>query len=112
MYEVKMNSKKIDGITVPTWEREICSANILSVEAGTTGLKGGDSGHGSRTYFAIKDEGGTDIEIERLTDSIGRDRGFEVRLGGDTELETMIEALKFIVKVLEEQKEEAEAYGI
>jgi len=32
--------------------------------------------------------------------------GFEVTLGGDCELETMIRALKFITKVLEEESEE------
>jgi hypothetical protein len=32
--------------------------------------------------------------------------GFEVILGGDCELETMIRALKFITKVLEEESEE------
>jgi hypothetical protein len=32
--------------------------------------------------------------------------GFEVILGGDCELETMIRALKFITKVLEEEAQE------
>ena len=32
--------------------------------------------------------------------------GFEVMLGGDCELETMIRALKFITKVLEDESEE------
>ncbi len=112
MYEVTMDSKQIDGITVPTWKRDVISCNILSVEAGTNGLKGGDSGHGCRAYFSIKDECSTDMEVTRFVDKYGREHGFEVRLGGDTELLTTIEALKFIVKVLEEEKEGAELYGI
>ena len=34
------------------------------------------------------------------------EEGFEVFLGGDCELETMIRALKFITQVLEEEAEE------
>ena len=65
---------------------------------------GGDSGHGGRTYFRIEDQGSTDIQVL----PIGRygDEGFEVFLGGDCELETVIRALKFITKVLEEEAEE------
>lgn len=36
MYEVKSKIRKIKGVEVETWEREIIDANILSVEAGTT----------------------------------------------------------------------------
>lgn len=38
--------------------------------------------------------------------SDGNAEGFEVMLGGDCELETMIRALKFITKVLEEEAQE------
>lgn len=102
MYEIK--SSKRDGIT--TWTREITSANILEVEAGTNGYKGGDTGHGSRTYFRIEDLGSTDMTVNVTKD------GFEVQLGGDCELMTIIEALKFIVEVLEDQVEEyGDPYG-
>lgn len=94
MFDVK--KKNHNGIT--TYEREIWSANALKVEAGTNGLKGGDSGHGSRTYFSIEDIASTDIVIEST------ETGFEVSLGGDCELETIIRALNFIIYVLEEQK--------
>ena len=106
MYEIKENRKKLhDGTEITTYTRDVVSANILQVEAGTTGYKGGDTGHGGRTYFRIKDEGGTDIDIKPFMDRFGSD-GFEVVLGGDCELETMIRALKFITKVLEEESEE------
>ena len=94
----------INGVEVPTFTREITSCNILEVEAGTNGYQGGDTGHGSRTYFRIQDLGSTDIQAHVL----GKygDEGFEVSLGGDCELETVITALKFITKVLEDQSKE------
>ena len=103
MYEVRENRRKLqDGTEITTYTRDVVSANILEVEAGTTGYMGGDTGHGGRTYFRIKDEGGTDIDIKPFMDRFGSE-GFEVTLGGDCELETMIRALKFITKVLEDE---------
>ena len=105
MYEVREKRRKLlDGTEITTYTRDVVSANILTVEAGTTGYMGGDSGHGGRTYFRIEDQGSTDIQVL----PIGRyeDEGFEVFLGGDCELETVIRALKFITKVLEEEAAE------
>lgn len=106
MYEVIEKRKKLsDGTEISTYTREVYSANVLEVEAGTTGYRGGDTGHGGRTYFRINDCGGTDMEIRTFTDRHGCN-GFEVFLGGDSELETTIRALKFITKVLEEESRE------
>lgn len=104
MFAITEGIRRIGGIEVPTYKREIVSANVLEVEAGTNGYQGGDTGHGSRTYFRIENEGGTDIKVRPL----GRygDEGFEVTLGGDCELETIITALKFITKVLEDGAKE------
>jgi len=104
MFAITEGTRRIGGIDVPTYKREIVSANILEVEAGTNGYQGGDTGHGSRTYFRIENQGGTDIQVHPL----GRygDEGFEVSLGGDCELETIIMALKFITKVLEDGAKE------
>ncbi len=56
MYEIKENSRILkDGTELTTYTRDVVSANILEVEAGTTGYQGGDSGHGGRTYFRIED---------------------------------------------------------
>lgn len=106
MYEIRENRRELqDGTEITTYTRDVVSANILEVEAGTTGYMGGDTGHGGRTYFRIKDEGGTDIDIKPFMDRFGSE-GFEVTLGGDCELETMIRALKFITKVLEDESGE------
>ena len=106
MYEVKENSKILkDGTEITTYSRDVISCNILEVEAGTTGYCGGDTGHGSHSYIRIYDAAFTDMEIHSYTTCCGSN-GFEVCLGGDCELETMIRALKFITKVLEEESKE------
>ena len=105
MFEIRENRRLLpDGTEITTYSRDILSANILEVEAGTTGYKGGDSGHGGRTYFRIADAAGTDIQVYPIGHYA--DEGFEVVLGGDCELETIIRALKFITKVLEEEARE------
>ena len=97
MYEIKENSRILkDGTELTTYTRDVVSANILEVEAGTTGYQGGDSGHGGRTYFRIEDAASTDMEVRSYVNKYG------------CELETTIRALKFITKVLEE--EAAEVY--
>ena len=106
MFEVKENRRTLDdGTEITTYTREVVSCNILEVEAGTTGYQGGDTGHGGRTYFRIQDEGSTDMNIQTRSDRYGGSE-VEVILGGDCELETMIRALKFITKVLEEESRE------
>lgn len=107
MYEVKSRTRKIKGVDVETWEREIIDANILSVEAGTNGYQGGDTSHGCRTYIRISDEGSTDINARVIENRYGDTTGIEITLGGDAELSTIIEAFKFITKVLDEGQEAA-----
>lgn len=82
MYEVIEKRKMLpDGTEISTYTREVISANILEVEAGTTGYMGSDSGHGGRTYFRIQDSASTDMEIRTFVDKHGC-YGFEVFLGG------------------------------
>lgn len=104
MYEIKRKEVELpDGVTITTFNCEIFGVNVMSVEAGTTGYCGGDTGHGGRTYFKIMDEGGTDITVNKLR-SIGKG-GFEVLLGGDAELDTIIDALEFILQVLRDGRD-------
>ena len=95
---MRCGSVIVNDVKVPIYREDIVDCNILRVEAGTTGLKGGDTGHGGRTYFSIEDKGSTDMNVSVFNN------GFQVELGGDTELETIIEALEFIVKTLKENK--------
>ncbi len=107
MYEVASRTRRVNGVDAETWKREIIDANILSVEAGTNGYQGGDTDHGRRTYIRISDEGGTDISAKVLKDRYCDTSGIEITLGSDAELSTIIEAFKFITKVLEEGREAA-----
>lgn len=91
---------EVDEHEFPIYKKEITSANILEAVAGTTGFRGGDSGNGCRTFIRIKDLGSTDIRIKK-TDSY--DEGVEIILGGDSELNTIIDAFRFIADVLEKQ---------
>ena len=106
MYEVIGNTREVMGKQIQTYGREITNCNILEVEAGTNGYQGGDAGHGSRTYFRIRDLGGTAMNVKVTKNRWGDGTGIEVELGGDAELETIIEALQFIVKVLDEERRE------
>ncbi len=90
--------------SVTVYEKEIVSANILSVVVGTNCPAGGDSGHGGRTVFKLVDGASTDLKV-RL------DRGpqqevdeIEMIFGGDSECETLIEALEFALIVLKSKK--------
>ena len=82
MFEIKENDRILpDGTEITTYTRDVISCNLLEVEAGTTGYMGGDTGHGGRSYFRIKDNGGTDMEVNTSV-------------------------LKFITKVLEDESKE------
>jgi len=80
-------------------EKEITSCNILKVQVGTTGFCGGDSGHGGRTYFSLEDLASTDMTI-LVGDQSFKQGKVELCFGGDTELETLAEALEFAAKSL------------
>lgn len=97
-------SVMIDGIEVKTFKTDFTSCNIIDVEVGTTGYQGGDTGHGGRTYFSIDDCASTDMRCRLWNngkmyefDNVGR---IDLMFGGDSELDTFYEALKFAIEVL------------
>ena len=97
-------SVMIDGIEVNTFKTDFTSCNIIDVEVGTTGHQGGDTGHGGRTFFSIDDCASTDMRCRLWNngkmyefDNVGR---IDLMFGGDSELDTLYEALKFGVEVL------------
>jgi hypothetical protein len=100
----KFKNKKvrtIDGVRVQTLETEISSLyNSLTVEVGTTGYMGGDSRKGGRTFLKILNTNNSDFNVRK--DASGQ--GFSLRLGGDTELDTLIESLEFAVNELKKQR--------
>ncbi len=102
-YPAPKHIREIDGYKIVTWERDVTSANILTVETGTNGYQGGDSNHGSRTFVRIEDTDSTNIRCSVEKDCFGHMNSLEITLGGDTELETFIDALKWIASILEVQ---------
>lgn len=89
----------VENKQIATFTKEICSANIIEVEVGTNGYCGGDTGHGGRTYFALRDLGGTNIKTNVITDKLGNG-GVEIMFGGDCELTTFIQALEYAIEIL------------
>ena len=82
-------------------EKEIPNCNILNVKVGTTGYCGGDSGHGGRSFIEITDESSTDWKANLQYDVFGDVHSIRIDLAGDSELETIIEALRFAADNLE-----------
>lgn len=76
------------------------SCNCLDVDVATTGYCGGDSGHGGRTYLKLMDADCSDIDFRVSADQYGR-KVVEMILGGDSELETFIDALRWAADTLE-----------
>ena len=74
--------------------KEITNCNILEVKVASTGYCGGDTGHGGRTYFSLEDLGSTDMNICAGGKEFKSGK-VELLFGGDTELETFVEALEF-----------------
>ena len=82
---------------------EFGTFNTLGVTVATNGNQGGDSGHGCRTYICFEDLSSTDIDA---VVSYGQDINakVEIMLGGNSELDSMIGALRWAADKLEELK--------
>ena len=107
MFEIKEKQKVLpDGTKLTTFTREVISTLGIEDEAGTTGFMGGDASRGGRTYFRFKDMGFTNMFVKTKRGRDGNTGEVEFILGGDCELEVIIRALKFVVKVLEEESAE------
>ena len=107
--EVVYGGKVIPTVTTKT--------PFTTVTCGTNGCKGGDWGHGSRTY--VKVEGGvlSDYQIRKIDEDKehGSSSGFEIAVGGDCELDSLIETFESIASNLKKMKEEIfkeKVYGI
>ena len=105
-YPAVKRERKVDGKSVTTWGRDISGCNMLHVEAGTNGYQGGDWGHGSRVFLRIEDLGGTDFcneyDGKPLDDRLSE---IVIAMGGDSELSSIKEALRWMISVLEAQTE-------
>ena len=82
---------------------EFGAFNTLGFTVGTNGYHGGDSGHGGRTYISIQDLGCTDMDAN-VSRSSEYGPKVEMILGGDSELDSIIEGLRWAADKLEELK--------
>lgn len=103
-----MNSREVineDGqvIEVPTKVKELVGANVMEVKTGTTGYKGGDSGHGGRTVFKLTDIGSTDMRVSINGSGYFPLHEVGIAFGGDSELDTFVQALEFALDTLKSQ---------
>lgn len=90
------------GKIIPT---VTCETPYTTITCGTNGNKGGDWGHGSRAY--VKVEGGSlsDYQIRKIDEGDnGESSGFEIAVGGDCEIESLIETLETITSNLKNMK--------
>lgn len=86
---------------------EITSANIIQATIESNGYHGGDAGHGGFVSLEIKDLASTcmDVEVDRHMGDLER---VKLTFRGDCEKETLLTALRFFVKALEEERGERE----
>lgn len=85
---------------ITTKSKTFWNACALTVEAGTTGERGGDAGHGGRTYFRLFFHDNMGM-IEEPTIREAHD-GHEITLvlGGDAELHVLADGLQFAADTL------------
>lgn len=98
---------------VKTFKKEIWEANVLSVEVGTNTPMGGDAGHGGITIFTLTNKAATswliDVFAGRRKEegnaiTIENPDQISIKLFGDTEAKTFMEALKFALHILKVQR--------
>ena len=80
--------------------QEFISANIIGVTLEHNGYQGGDAGHGGFVRIKIENIASTSMEVNRQ-----ESENVELIFRGDTERDTLISALKMIVKELEDNPE-------
>ena len=113
MEDIKRNIRRIDREFIKTVKTEMVNCNILEVETGTNGYHGGDTGHGGRALVRLSDAASTDMRCLISGEIAGYSQTYEIYfshvdsveivVGGDAEIETLIDSLGFIVKNLKEQ---------
>jgi hypothetical protein len=105
MYAITEGVAKINDRKVHAFKREVFAGDaVLTVKAGTTGYKGEvcrkDS---SRTFVCLESILG-DVHFTPITDPEGHMTGFQIVGCGDDTLNALVRAVKFVEKVLDEQR--------
>lgn len=96
------------GKIIPT---VTCETPFASVTCGTNGYKGGDWGHGSRAYVKVKGISLGWYHVRKVEEFLdGLSNGFEIAVGGDWELESLIETFETIATNLKKIQKDTEAW--
>lgn len=90
------------GKIIPT---VTCKTPYTTITCGTNGNKGGDWGHGSRAYVKVECGSLSDYQIRKIDEGDdGESSGFEIAVGGDCEIESLIETFETIASNLKNMK--------
>ena len=90
------------GKIIPT---VTCRKPYTTITCGTNGNKGGDWGHGSRAYVKVECGSLSDYQIRKIDEGDdGESSGFEIAVGGDCEIESLIETFETIASNLKNMK--------
>jgi hypothetical protein len=92
-------------VKVKTYKTEVSTSGFLSIEVGTNTPCGGDAGQGGQTVFKLKDLGATGWQLKCDDFKKEQPKEIELRLFGDIEAKSFIEALEFAVSTLKAQRE-------
>ena len=108
MYAIEESVQKINGETVPTFQREVTDGHtLLQVEAGTTGYKGGCCMKGDcRTYISLLCLSGK-FHFGPITDDDGTVSGIAIACCGDDGLNAIMRALRFVQDAIDDQRFDA-----
>jgi len=109
MYAIEENVRKINGVEVATFQRDVVAGNaILEAEAGTTGFKGsGCRKAGGRTFLQIGCVNG-DMLFRPITNKEGKCVGILIGGSGDDALNAIVKALGFCLAALVDQCSEVD----
>lgn len=84
--------------------KDFVSANILQAQFESNYPMGGDAGHGGRTVIRLVDLASTSMSCRVNSGTRQEASEIEMEFSGDAEFETLLEALKFLVKEMEALK--------
>lgn len=106
MKEIRRELHKMDGFEFECFSTDAVHLNILEAAAGAGEDPENNDKWACKTYLRLKDQGGTNMQVNLLKDGLGRVDGIELELRGYAELETMIESLEFMKQALIDAREE------
>jgi hypothetical protein len=98
---IQLTKTNMPLIKISTEKRVLEGICSLSVEAGSTGYCGGDSGHGGRAVLVLVNENCFDLRLEYAGGGVFIEpKRVSIVVGGDAEMEQFAEALEFAAKTI------------